>query len=229
MRRQAVKLLPHSFKSILKRTLLEARLRRRIYITATLGEAIRYHPISTIRIAPDRIDRMMTSGEELYREYTPGCVVGGDWDERTEPFAESVHYRGLKQHFVDGLPWHETELYQSAVNREPGSYYHGCETVADVEERMAYLDSIYQSMEEHGYLSQRELRRRDNEESSSTPPELQEVRVDIDRHGEPIFDDGRHRFAMAKLLDIDEIPVIIIGRHRAWWEQSGRVVDAANY
>lgn len=220
--------LPHFLKSVAARVLYEALCRRQVYETATVMEALRYHPLLTLRISPDSINRMMTPEEELYREYRPGCVVGGDWDKETKPFVDSIYYRSLKHHFIDGMPWSETELHQSAVNRDPERYYHGCETVEDVQERMAYLDSVYKSIKENGYLSQRELRQ-DEDKPSSVPPELAEVRINIDRHGEPILDDGRHRFAMAKLLDVEEVPVIVIGRHQEWWEQGGRVSDIANY
>lgn len=75
---------------------------------------------------------MMVPGEELYRECTPGCLVGGDWDKQTKPFTDSIYYRSLRQRFVDGDPWSETALYQSAVDPDPGRLYYGCETVEDV-------------------------------------------------------------------------------------------------
>lgn len=222
------KVLPQSLKSIAARALYDTLCRSQIYKTATIDEALRYRPISTFWISQDSINRGMAPGKELYKEYRPGCVVGGEWDKKTEPFADSFYYQSLKRHFIDGVPWSETELYRSAIDRNSGNYYHGCETIDDVQERMEYLDSVYKSIKEDGYLSQRKLRQFEDE-PSSTPPELSEIRINIDRHGEPVFDDGRHRLAMAKLLDVEEIPVIVIGRHKEWWKQGGRVSDVANY
>jgi len=126
--------IPLPLKSIAKRALLEVRFRRRIHATATLAESLQCSPISTIRISPARIDRMMLPDEELYREYTPGSVVVGDWDKQTKPFIDSIYYRSLRQRFADGDPWAETTLYQSAVDRVPGGLYHDYNTVEDVQE-----------------------------------------------------------------------------------------------
>lgn len=220
--------LPHFLKSTGKRLFLDIISRKRIMETATLSEAFYYTPLSTIKVSLDRIDEMMVPGQELYREYTPGCVVGGNWDKQTKPFKNSMYYQSLKNHFVNNYPWPETRLYQSAINRNPDSSYHGCKTADEIQARMEYVDNIYKSIKENGYLNQRQLQRRAEGKPSSTPPELREVRINIDRYGTPIFDDGRHRLAIAKILDIDKIPVIVIGRHRKWWKQGGKVTDIAD-
>jgi len=62
-----------------KRAHFEVQFRRRIHATATLNDALRYNT-STIYFSPAWIDRMVIPEKESYREYTPGCVVVGDWD-----------------------------------------------------------------------------------------------------------------------------------------------------
>lgn len=211
-------------KSIARRALPQARFRYHVYQTASPIEGLRYNPLSTINISPDKITRMMIPGTELYDKYEPGSVVGGDWDQQTKPFSDSIYYRSLKQRFDNGEPWESTPIYKSACNRPPKNYYHGCETPEEVLNRLNYLDEIYESIKQEGYKSQRELRKQESV-TGTKPPELDEIRINVDRNGEPVFDDGRHRFAMAKLLDVDQIPVIVIGRHRDWWENGGRVTE----
>jgi len=48
------------------------------------------------------------------------------------------------------------------------------------------------------------------------PPEHDESMVNIGRNGRFIFDDGRHRLMLAKIMDIDEIPVRVLVRHKDW-------------
>lgn len=216
--------LPQSVKSVARRQLSNLRYRYRVYETATLSEAVRYNPLGLITVSPSEIDRMMIPGEELYRKHTPGSVVGGNWDRQTKPFNESIYYRSLKRRLIDGDPWEQTSLYQSAVDRDSDNYYHGCATPEEVRDRLTHLETIYESMKTEGYLSQRTLRRQRNS-SNTSPPELDEIHINIDREGKPIFDDGRHRLAMAKILDIKRVPAIVIGRHRDWWERGGQLSD----
>jgi len=46
-----------------------------------------------------------------------------------------------------------------------------------------------------------------------------EVLVDVGRDGELLSADGRHRFSIAKLLDIDKIPVAFAFRHTEWMQR----------
>jgi hypothetical protein len=45
-----------------------------------------------------------------------------------------------------------------------------------------------------------------------------EVAVDIGRDGELLYFDGKHRLSIAKLLDVESIPIRVVVRHREWQE-----------
>jgi hypothetical protein len=47
--------------------------------------------------------------------------------------------------------------------------------------------------------------------------------VVIARDGEIYWTEGYHRFAIASLLDVEEIPVYVLCRHEAWQEIRDRV------
>jgi hypothetical protein len=55
-----------------------------------------------------------------------------------------------------------------------------------------------------------------------------EVTIDIGRDGEFIFDDGRHRFVIAKLLGLDEIPVRVLVRHKKWQQIRGYILSQSS-
>src|SRR6185295_15943405 len=44
-------------------------------------------------------------------------TLDGDWDLRRVLISETAKYRSMVQHFVDGLPWEETELFIDALPR----------------------------------------------------------------------------------------------------------------
>lgn len=189
-----------------------------IWRTANFAEARRYDPLGLHWVSPDALTREIP-GREFRRKYTPGVVVGGDWDLNTVDFSRK-HFEAFQQRFVEGHPWKETFLYQDALSRKPGDYYHGCRTESEIEDRLRRYEAIYDAMARDGYLSQRELLARSRAAGSyhlrATPPELNEVIVHIGRDGGYIFDDGRHRVSIAKILRIRMIPVLVIVRHREW-------------
>src|SRR5690606_18512048 len=106
------------------------RYKFNIYRTCGLAEARRYDPLCLHRVSPDALTREIP-GRELRRKHTPGMVVGGDWDLNTVDFS-TKHFESFRQRFIEGRPWNETILYEDAVSRTPGDYYHGCRTEREV-------------------------------------------------------------------------------------------------
>lgn len=197
------------------------RLRYKFNICRTAGlvEAVRYDPLRLHWVSPDVLTREIP-GRGFRKMHTPGVVVGGDWDLHTIDF-HGKHFVGLQQRFIEGRRWEDTVLYRDAIGRSPGNYYHGCRTENEVAAWLNQYDVVYDSMARNGYLSQRRLiaRARSKGRNSVTlfPVELNEVVVHIGRDGDYIFDDGRHRLSIAKILRIKEIPVLVVARHRIWY------------
>lgn len=48
-----------------------------------------------------------------------------------------------------------------------------------------------------------------------------EILVDVTRTGEPVFVTGRHRLSIAKILNLDRIPVAVVVRHPNWIAHHG--------
>jgi hypothetical protein len=201
------------------------RCKYNIYRTTSLAEARRYDPLRLHRVSPELLSREVP-GPHLRRRYTPGVVVGGDWDRITVDFESSQHLQGFRQRFVDGLPWQDTALFRDAVRRTPGKYWHKCKTEREVLERLHKYDSIYELVAKHGYLTQRELAERHGTAQRRrlrlSPPELDEIIVHIGRDGSYLFDDGRHRLSIARILGLKEVPVLVVVRHRDWYFASTR-------
>ena len=90
------------------------------------------------------------------------------------------------------------------------------------EERTEAIDRLYRNIREDGYKSQRQLLKEDPETAWSDlndamHPLLNEVAVDIGRDGELLWNIcGQHRLAIARILDVDRIPVQVFRRHAKW-------------
>ncbi|ELY51869.1 hypothetical protein C494_02011 [Natronorubrum bangense JCM 10635] len=54
---------------------------------------------------------------------------------------------------------------------------------------------------------------------------LDEVTVDVGRNGELLHVDGIHRLTVAKLLDLNEIPVVFLIRHKEWTEYREKLCE----
>jgi hypothetical protein len=55
------------------------------------------------------------------------------------------------------------------------------------------------------------------------PPEYHEVMINIGRNREMLLEDGRHRFAIARALNIESIPVRVFVRHTSWQKNAQRL------
>jgi hypothetical protein len=173
-------------------------------------------------------------------------VVGGGWDRRpthdgvwyTRAFDPPVRaafddhalYRSMAAHFEEGVPWPETDWYRW-VEDNPGrlGQYPDVETM---ERRLADLEALYEAVETDGYRSQRRLAASEDPPlglKSFPCPEHYEVDVNIGRDGDLLFNfNGRHRLAVAKLLDVERIPVRVFARHERWQRHRTELLGATD-
>lgn len=175
-------------------------------------------------VDPARIRRANNPGFFVRRENI--CpVIGGDWDTELPAFESIFPYHSFESHYLDGVPWEDTDMFEFAMDLvRSGHLWGGCESRAEVEARFAELDRLYEDIRRGGYKTQRELLREEGRAPFAAggergPPELYEVTVDIGRDGSFIFEDGRHRLAMAKFLGLESIPVRVLVRHAEWQRQ----------
>ncbi len=212
------------------------------------ADTVRYggstaHPHKLISIDPGVVEWMLVPrylGLDKNRSY----VRGGEWDrspyttaveylgtkegfaDPTEPrlarISDLGFYRAMKRRFDEGIAWEETDIYERFRSGAISKRY---STPDRMRNRFAAVDSLFQHMREHGYLTQRELRSRIDapmEVTTTRPPERDEVMVSIGRNGEVIFVTGRHRFFVARVLEIDRIPVRVHIRHQIWQQRRHR-------
>lgn len=178
-------------------------------------------PFETIDVDPNAVT---LSNRGIDKYLASGSIRGGDWDRRTQPYEQCPKYRSVEQRFREGKSWEETDVHDELRRRiETEGEADGCYSTADLERRYERIDRLYESIDRHGY----DPSRGDGaDERLSTA--LDQVCVSIGRDGELIFcGGGNHRFSIAKLLDLESIPVRVVVRHREWQRTRERVADGS--
>ncbi|WP_254864758.1 hypothetical protein [Halovivax gelatinilyticus] len=143
-----------------------------------------------------------------YIEEVPyGVTRSGDWDESRNEFDQLYIVRGARERFLDEKSWEQTSYYTALCEafRERGLSAEAA--TARAIDRCEKLERIYQRITTHGYRSQAKL--------NGHP--LHEVTITVGRNGELLYNcEGRHRLTVAKLHDIDAIPVQVLVTHEGY-------------
>ncbi len=174
--------------------------------------------ISIQEISPDRIQQI-----------SPFDYYWGDvgeirrWnDGNYQSFTDTEIYQCFKNHFEQGIVWENTKYVSQAIEDiDNGIVREGCRTKSELLERYDRLDQLYDRVDKNGYKRSVEVSERDDPMANSRRKnylnkQYDEVKVDIAANGEYLFRDGYHRLCIAKLLDVDYIPVVILLRHMEW-------------
>jgi 2-polyprenyl-3-methyl-5-hydroxy-6-metoxy-1,4-benzoquinol methylase len=144
-----------------------------------------------------------------------GRVLDGDWDGLTRKFSELDFYRSYEERAFKGTAWELLPYYRRVLAQiESGIHKWGCRNKQELDKRCAMLDRIFNDMKQNGYKSREMLRKEHGK--NSLFDETDEITVNIGRHGDLIFNNGRHRLTFAKILGIEKVPVTITVRHSLW-------------
>lgn len=185
------------------------------------------HRYNTIYIDPNSIDSIVgqtqvTEKGSYHLEHTTtpstgdenlGKVVPGNWDQDRSPISSLSEHQAIKQRYGKGKCWTETEFYRQHLSRidEVGRSY-GCQSRSDLLSKLKKLDKLYVDIKEEGYKRQIEI--------SMTNCPLDEIRVNIGRDGKILFNEqGRHRLAIAQVLNVERVPVLISWIHSKFLSQ----------
>lgn len=196
--------------------------------TVATRNAIRYEaeidPLRLYWVDLDRLERKLCTAFPKRKYKYFGKVMDGDWDRESEPFEETDVYRSFEAHFERGVEWQETPFFQRVLGEiRNGQTQWGCDSREAFLERCAEIDELYERIRTEGYKTQAELLNDDGAEPLHKARHSRiyryvtdEMTVSVARDGELIFNDARNRLAIAKVLDLDEVPVRIMVRHARW-------------
>lgn len=167
----------------------------------------------TYWISPDRI--VFSSLQEFNLRTFKGRILDGDWDRLEKRFDSLDLYVAIKQVCVEGKKWAETVFYQRVLDDlKRGCFLLNYENENDLKEHCKKIESLYHSIKQHGYISQKNLFLAGQIDDPLVAEE--EIAVSIGRYGDLLFSDGAHRLSIAKILRIPLIPVKVTVRHKNW-------------
>lgn len=144
----------------------------------------------------------------------PKLVQAGDWDDSALKVADLRVCRAVEERIKQGAAWQQTDYYKTAVAQiEGGRVLWNCRSKADFDKRMDGLDRLIESIQKTGCTPRANA---DGGRAHDTPLGHTEVLVNVGRSGAPLFQDGRHRLAIARALSLKQIPVQVLVRHTEW-------------
>jgi len=189
------------------------------------------NPFEIIYIDPSNINRFSLRKYQVHNDRFKdlGTVEEGDWDTRSRAdikteyenknnldsfnffmkneFSETPFHLSMKKHFEDGKHWEETPYYTYLKKKKLN--------------RLSKVDKLYNSIEENGIVKASEI-----EENNSLLQKLDDIMIDIGRNGDTIMVENRHRLSIAKILDIEKVPVRVVCRHKKWQEKRTRASNS---
>ena len=128
--------------------------------------------------------------------------------EMTDDTPRSCVHNTVRDLFIDGKAFKETSQYRRMIESlSNGQTLYDCQSAQDVARYFEQLDLAYHSIKSGGYKSQLEL--------GKSPRD--EIRIHVTEDGSLCLgSNGNHRFRIAELLGIKEIPCNVYGVNRNW-------------
>lgn len=147
-----------------------------------------------------------------------GAVYDGDWDISNFRFSDLDVFKAFAQRIRKGIEWEETSFYKKHLSQiEMGEVLWNCKNLKEWNERFKKIDSLIQSIKIKGYQLTHQVNTNYFTSTKFLCKKMsEEVTVNIGRDGQFLFQDGRHRLSIAKILQVKKIPVKILVRHKKW-------------
>ncbi|MDG5761550.1 hypothetical protein QA600_19655 [Natronococcus sp. A-GB1] len=243
IKRLVVKFQSDGIKKVIEDT---AKLIRKIYIKPAKNNIIHHllygkakpDPLALIHIKPTDVNYILANHfwHDLSKYTTH--VVSGEWDQPLRDINLTVSLRttgtsqrgivkidqltlcqSIEERVQNNTPWEETELYaEVASDPEQFGGWKRYNSIDNLEKTLADIDNLISHMDSYGYKRQDEIK----ENSTGlrySDLRLHEVAINIGRNGKIIFEDGRHRFCVARALGVEQIPVRVFVRHKDWQQK----------
>lgn len=174
------------------------------------------NPYQTINVDINNISK----GIRLSKSKGLGRIVGGDWEHEYKLFPVEDHHtvKGLKQRFEEGNDWEDTIYYKRAKKKyeDDKLEYSSMDKFKQI--RCGFVDDLYNHIKYNGYKAENSQRITlpDKHNKKGHWTINLEPMVAIGEDGEIFWRDGWHRFALANILNVNQIPVHVLARHEKW-------------
>lgn len=219
-----------TFKSalFLYKRYLYAYIKIKTFIKYDLYNNASLKPYKILEISPEEIKYKCRLSNERFEPK----ILDGDWDLQKTSFENSIRFKSIKNRFKNDKSWEKTELFEEIKDSIRGrSDFHdyNCESVEEIGSQLEEIDDLFYKIKNEGYVRQDNLSKTINPTGNDKIDyylgSLSEVTVNIDRNGEFLLQDGKHRVSVAKILNLDTIPVRVLVRHQEWQEKRNIAVE----
>jgi 2-polyprenyl-3-methyl-5-hydroxy-6-metoxy-1,4-benzoquinol methylase len=145
-----------------------------------------------------------------------GSTNSGNWDLNGYRVREYWDvYKILKQRVENKLQYNEIPEFVEILRKiTDGQTWYNCKTKQECFRRWQRTEKLYWAIKRNGYRTQDEL---------ETEDRFNEIRIQIGRKGDLLFEEGFHRLVISQLLDLEQVPVVIYRRHKEWAKLRGAV------
>jgi len=181
-----------------------------------------------VNISPEQVNYGLKTAPRPKRYF----IFSGNWDskenigylweedyEKREVF-KVAGYWSVKQLFIDEMHYKKTDQYKymyKNLKEENYSRTYGCKNKDELDLYFKKLIKTYKTIKKDGYRSQKELM---NDYPDMVKKKDDEIKVYLNRKGEFIQGrGGSHRLAIAKILELESVPVIICGIHYEYYKK----------
>jgi len=180
------------------------------------------NPMNLLWVEPEKIKYMHDIGHSRPPDRY-GYVISGNWDKYVISFDDHFIHQSLVDRYQHDMMWEQTKLYKKyTALLQDGDTPRGIQSMKELKNYLFNVDSLHDIINEKGYKTQLQLLKENPEmvhqqNNDACHPILNEICVNISRDGELIKrGSGHHRLSIAKILNIDKVPVIVKTRHKEW-------------
>ena len=127
-----------------------------------------------------------------------GMVVSDQSLRRGKSLDQCKHIRAMRQHFVEGLDWSQTEYSSLYEKKYRKMDHHGGKNGSSdtfAVNKLKKYDMIFEDIKANGYKQSASIEKN--------------IEVALDASGEILLIDGRHRLILAQLIGLKKIPVVV--------------------
>jgi len=180
-------------------------------------------PTKRIYVNPKIIDYKTQRKNQLKvgRRKNFAKVSGGEWDLTDRAFDQQPIFKAAKKRFIDGIHWRDTDYYNIRLKKIQKK---SSQSDSKAEEKLTeYFDGferLFYQIKNKGYQTQDEI---NNSGSDYIDQLMNEILIDIGRGGNLLYVTGKHRLTIAKLLELEKVPVVCMHRHKKWMERREEV------
>lgn len=158
-------------------------------------------------------------------------IRAGEWDLRRMYFKQTYRYKMFNKRFKEGYEWKGIEEYKTREEKLKESGYVGSLDIPEEEqtpEKLSdyydYIERLYIDIKENGYKAQDQLNSSDDYAGRKIHPSLNEIQIGVGRDGTMLVLSGYHRYTIAKILEIESIPVRTQTRHVEWQRLREKII-----